>query len=563
MKQHKVLACAQSNVAADNILEGLVKLGVNVVRYGRPVNVRSTLWNNTVDALLQRRSAWVRARVRLDEAVSTFSRLRDAGAGGEAFGAAQRQLAAAKGEFQQVEIKCFNSVLRGADVVVTSCIGAGAEPLKTFVSSEQVRFSTVLIDEATQCTEAAALSTMVLGCERLILIGDQNQLPPVVLSPDASDKGLGASMFARLVRAGLTPSLLNEQYRMHPKIAEFPADRFYGGLLRSKVDPKDRPLPKGFQWERANVPVTFIDVSYLDTLQYSQKRSPSTDTMNSEDVEVASMPISGGFERLTESKGSKDFRAVGSLSRRRYELQQLGDSVPASADKKANSTNAFRSGSNIAVAGATSYYNSAEADVVEGIVQSLLDDGDLSLGDIGVISPYNAQVRLLTDRFRARGWIEKEVNQTFMERSRSRTPERKPLNNTTNSPISFTSTPRASVTINDLRIRSIGGKESILEEDIEEDVGEDLKDVIYSTSKTSGSENESADLALEGKKEDLEVRSVDGYQVNDMKTKFIMRTHLSDHNNYFSGTRERSNCYIDCEVEQAGQSRFFARLAPS
>ena len=54
---------------------------------------------------------------------------------------------------------------------------------------------------------------------------DQNQLPPVVSSPQALEHGLGVSLFARLSAGGMEPCLLNEQYRMHPKIAEFPSTR--------------------------------------------------------------------------------------------------------------------------------------------------------------------------------------------------------------------------------------------------------------------------------------------------------------------------------------------------
>ena len=92
LKQHKILACAQSNVAADNLLEGLIKLGVSAVRLGRPVNIRSELWNHTVDALLQQRTSWIRARAKLDEAIENYNKLKASGVGGESFGMSQRAL---------------------------------------------------------------------------------------------------------------------------------------------------------------------------------------------------------------------------------------------------------------------------------------------------------------------------------------------------------------------------------------------------------------------------------------------------------------------------------------
>ena len=39
-------------------------------------------------------------------------------------------------------------------------------------------------------------------------------------------------MFERLIIAGVTPSLLLVQYRMHPQIAAFPSQRFYGGKIQ-------------------------------------------------------------------------------------------------------------------------------------------------------------------------------------------------------------------------------------------------------------------------------------------------------------------------------------------
>ena len=109
--------------------------------------------------------------------------------------------------------------------------------------------------------EINSLIPLSYGAERLILIGDQNQLPPIVASPIALEFGLGVSLFSRLVAGGLKPKLLNEQYRMHPRIAEFPSKLFYHNKLVSKVTAEERPLPLGIEWSNRDVPVLFINIS--------------------------------------------------------------------------------------------------------------------------------------------------------------------------------------------------------------------------------------------------------------------------------------------------------------
>ena len=50
----KVLACAFSNVGADNLAEAYQRLGLKVVRVGRAAAVSETLWNATIDAAIDR-----------------------------------------------------------------------------------------------------------------------------------------------------------------------------------------------------------------------------------------------------------------------------------------------------------------------------------------------------------------------------------------------------------------------------------------------------------------------------------------------------------------------------
>lgn len=50
----KTLACAFSNIGADNLAEALVQLGLNVVRVGKPSAVTESLWDSTLDAAIDR-----------------------------------------------------------------------------------------------------------------------------------------------------------------------------------------------------------------------------------------------------------------------------------------------------------------------------------------------------------------------------------------------------------------------------------------------------------------------------------------------------------------------------
>jgi AAA domain len=50
----KVLACAFSNVGADNLAEALLRLGLKVVRVGKPSAVSESLWDHTLEAAIHR-----------------------------------------------------------------------------------------------------------------------------------------------------------------------------------------------------------------------------------------------------------------------------------------------------------------------------------------------------------------------------------------------------------------------------------------------------------------------------------------------------------------------------
>jgi hypothetical protein len=373
--------------------------------------------------------AWIKARERLERAVAEYTDARNAGITGASFGAVQRILGDAKKRFENAEQRCITNVLNSADVVVSTCIGAGSETLRSFVNREKIRFSTVLIDEAAQCMESATLPPLVLGCERLILIGDQNQLPPVVSCPTALEHGLGVSLFSRLAAGGLEPALLNEQYRMHPKIAEFPSRRFYGGRVHSKVDSADRPLPTGFPWPNRRIPVCFVDVSpqqtssrlgrslddenvgFMDPLEYPDNNNNNNNNNNNSDKLTANSSsytaASAAAAAATGSANALLFQESVKLSDGSVGTRIIGvgaSPVGGGFEMMSNSS-----------ATQASYYNEREADVLVDVLKGLIGQKEptttttattstsgyagaaaaargVSLADVGVITPYNAQV---------------------------------------------------------------------------------------------------------------------------------------------------------------------------
>jgi superfamily I DNA and/or RNA helicase len=482
LKLHKILACAHSNIATDNLVEWLVSLGINVVRVGRPANVRSKLWDHTLDVKIQQDEDVIEASEVLNEALEGLREAQSLSANNGATSfhllrSLRQHVANARKKLEEAEMSAAAKIIYQAEVVVSTSIGAGSEVVDNAMKLFSSKFSTVLVDEAAQCSESAILPAIVHGCERLILVGDQNQLPPQVNSPDALDKGLGVSLFARLVAAGLEPYLLSEQYRMHPAIASFPSNQFYNGRVKSKVEISQRPLPRGFRWKNPDIPVIFIDVSprRLDN------NDDSSDNFGSADDGLEKV---SGFER--SSQGNQ-----------------------------------------------RSYSNLAEADVVMETIEQLLGYSKTSLAHIGVISPYNGQVRELIDRCRLRGWMVDSASAEGDQspaakdsKDKNKKPWRRLLSRIQKPAAAEPVTASATFESKSVRIVSESSRSSVQveiasaswttsssshQEDQDQHQDVDAVSKFYSTSNDESSDggNVSED---ESACEELEVKSVDGFQ---------------------------------------------------
>eukprot|EP00392_Amoebophrya_sp_AT5.2_P000598 g599.t1 len=200
-KYSKVLVCAPSNAAIDEIVKRLTTEGITG-RDGNPFipNV-------------------IRLGPGVHESLRKFSLEYVSG---------NRALAKGLGVVSGPELDPIKrEILQEANVVCATCSVAGSRDVLNFGAA----FESVVIDEAAQGVEVSTLVPLQAGCKRLILVGDPKQLPATVFSGIAKQKGYDRSLFQRLMEDGYPVEHLSMQYRMHPAISEFPSQAFYEGLL--------------------------------------------------------------------------------------------------------------------------------------------------------------------------------------------------------------------------------------------------------------------------------------------------------------------------------------------
>jgi hypothetical protein len=118
-----------------------------------------------------------------------------------------------------------------------------------FSTMDNMLFPILLLDECSQMLEPGSLLPMTrFACEKLVLVGDPKQLgPPLVGAIHDKTTGLEQTLFDRLVKMGIQPTVLRTQYRCHPAISNISSSLFYDDMLINGVKEIDRsPLVKDF-----------------------------------------------------------------------------------------------------------------------------------------------------------------------------------------------------------------------------------------------------------------------------------------------------------------------------
>jgi hypothetical protein len=258
----RVLVCAPSNLAVDNVLERLLAAGERAIRLGHPARVLPALREHTLDLLVERHDDTRQAKKLVKKAFGLF---RQAGKYTRARpepGARQQMRQEARAmlaDARSMEHHAVESVLNGATVVCATLTGLDSEVLG------KREFHLAVIDEAGQSTEPACWLPL-LRCKRLVLAGDHCQLPPTIVSQEAAREGFGLSLLERLVDlyGPAVTRRLDVQYRMHEAIMTFSSDQFYEGSQQAHESVRGHllcDLPGVAAAPHTQTPVEFIDTA--------------------------------------------------------------------------------------------------------------------------------------------------------------------------------------------------------------------------------------------------------------------------------------------------------------
>lgn len=365
----RVLVCGPSNISVDNIVERLAPYKIPIVRLGHPARLLPSVLNHSLDVLTQTSDAAELVRDIRKEMDAKQASIKKTKSGRERK-AIYGEIKELRKDFRERERKCVSTLVQGSKVVLVTLHGAGGTQVR------HEKFDVCIIDEASQALEAQCWIPLLAG-SKVVLAGDHLQLPPTVKSlnsrsekptknkgdkkGDAKEKKdtenskdstqereqplkgmtLETTMFDRLLKlhGPKIKRMLTTQYRMHETVMRFPSDELYESKLIAADSVKSR---------------------LLTDLEYGV-----TETDDTKEPLVFYDTQGGDFPETAEK-----------------------DEAPP-ADGKVHKSSLL----------SDSRSNALEAALVRQHVRSLIDAG-VRAEDIAVVTPYNAQLALLSSDLR-------------------------------------------------------------------------------------------------------------------------------------------------------------------
>ncbi len=291
---NRVLACAESNIAVDNLAQEVCGK-VKAVRIGHPVRVSRKTKEMTLSSLIEKDKEYS-SSLKLREMAEEIKKkqkefLKPLPSSSRGLGKKEiMELSFLKKSKKGIPLNKIHSMARwisieekadsyyeGARAVeenITSRIVREAEVILTTNSSSALEmigddFDVAIIDEASQATLPGILIPLS-KVTRFVLSGDHKQLPPTVMSEKSQI--LKNTLFESLMRRFPENSiLLDTQYRMNERLMLFPSKEFYEGKIKASSSVRNISLSM-MGVKEYSPSLVFIDTSNSDDCFEERKK---------------------------------------------------------------------------------------------------------------------------------------------------------------------------------------------------------------------------------------------------------------------------------------------------
>jgi DNA polymerase alpha-associated DNA helicase A len=426
----RILITAPSNIAADTIIERLSNHfngdDSKLVRIGHPARILQSTRKHSLDFLVSQNDG-----AELDDLQNDLSKLekevRKSRISKQYSDRKEiwREIKLLNKEFKERSKKGVRDVLLGSKVVVSTLHGSGSWEIVANLynydkdNTSNIKgfgkgfFHTVIIDEVSQALEPSCWIPIINhGPDRLVLAGDNKQLPPTIHVSDRPDqfgdlergtvnkqayKVLSQSLFDRIVRlyGGNEQDIsfikfLDTQYRMCEKCMIFPSYEWYNGKLKAADSVKDCKVIDLIKQHQLALSQGSDECFKHSKRSERKKRSDSTEE------------ISNNIQSLNLD----DIEESSDLLEQVIWYDTQGGLCPESIEVSEDNI-----GRILGIGG--SKYNIGECYVVQKHVNILIKLG-VKEEDIGIIAPYSAQV----SRLRSLIWTGRLVGEDGEEEER-------------------------------------------------------------------------------------------------------------------------------------------------
>ena len=347
----KVLACGPSNISVDNMAERLSP-EIKACRIGNPVRLMPEILKKSLDYLLTKTISYKEIKEKKREINEILNKKTKKSK--EKY-SENKQISFIRKDIKEMELMAIREVIQDSQVIF--CTNTTADDKIFYKMNKNIYFDIVIIDEAAQALEISCWLPILLG-KKLILAGDHKQLPPTIKSKEAAEKGFDKTLFDRMMEKYPESSqLLRVQYRMNEKIMQWSSDCVYKGMLIADASVKEHSI-NDFSKHEGKYPVLlFVD----------------TDGSNMGEnipIDIQKM-MNNSIESQNNTKNKEIIKSIVDLS-----INVKNSSKTQNLSK----------------------CNKGEADLVLILYNELLEYS-LTAQDIGIITPYNAQVDIIKKLF--------------------------------------------------------------------------------------------------------------------------------------------------------------------